>query len=160
MRRVRRAPDRLRQEAFLPPRAPEITQAFTRVEDIAYVGLGILLAASAVVLLLDGALMFGRRLVAGTLPGRIVEPLDRILFILMTVGARARARTLPHRWVDRGYASHPRGDRGVRRGRQDRECLATRPVLELGLLTLMVLILVIALVLLRRRSAFATADRA
>jgi hypothetical protein len=62
-----------------------IAQSFTRVEDVVYIGLGILLAASAVVLLADGALNFGRSLIGGTLPGRVIDLLDRILLILIIV---------------------------------------------------------------------------
>ena len=48
-----------------------------------YIGLGILLTASAVVLLGAAALTFGRHLLAGTLPDTAVALLDRILLILI-----------------------------------------------------------------------------
>ena len=50
-----------------------------------YVGLGLLLAGAALVLLADGALMFGRALIGGELPARVIELLDRILLILIVL---------------------------------------------------------------------------
>jgi hypothetical protein len=62
-----------------------ISHAFGRVEDVVYIGLGLLLAASAVVLLASGALSFWRSLLGGTLVKDIVPLLDHILLILMIV---------------------------------------------------------------------------
>lgn len=45
-----------------------VARGFTYIEDVVYVGLGVLLAGAAVVLLADGAAMFWRTLVAGELP--------------------------------------------------------------------------------------------
>ena len=50
-----------------------IAPSFTRVEDVVYVGLGLHLAGGALVLLVDGGLMFGRHSIAGTMPGAIIE---------------------------------------------------------------------------------------
>jgi Phosphate-starvation-inducible E family len=129
----------------------------------------VLLAARAVVRLVDAALVFGRHLVSGTMPGRIL--LDRILLILMiveilyTVQVSFREHTLaPEPFLIIGLIAATRrilvvtaefaelaktGGTGV-----------LHAMLELGLLTLMVLVLVLALVLLRRRSTQAVADRA
>ena len=62
-----------------------IAKQFTRVEDVVYVGLGLLLAGCAVTLLVTGAIDFYSGLVAGTLSGRIIEMLDRILLVLLVV---------------------------------------------------------------------------
>src|SRR5262249_26520544 len=62
-----------------------IARSFSWVEDIMYVALGVLLAASAVVLLGSTAFSFARQLFNGTLPGSIVEVLDRLLLVLMIV---------------------------------------------------------------------------
>src|SRR2546427_11295770 len=62
-----------------------IVQGFMRVEDAVYAGLGTLLAAIALVLLVAVAVAFVRALLGDTLPDHAVELLDRILLILMIV---------------------------------------------------------------------------
>src|SRR5438132_5353851 len=62
-----------------------IMRGFIRVEDAVYVGLGTLLAAMALALLVAVAISFAHTLLADTLPGHVVELLDRILLILMIV---------------------------------------------------------------------------
>ncbi len=62
-----------------------IAKQFTRIEDVVYVGLGILLAASALVLLVSGAIRFGESLVTGQFVARSIDLLDRLLLILMIV---------------------------------------------------------------------------
>jgi uncharacterized membrane protein (DUF373 family) len=62
-----------------------ISLGFTRVEDLVYIGLGVLLAGSALVLLGAGAFNFWQGLMEGTLSQDIVTLLDRILLILMIV---------------------------------------------------------------------------
>lgn len=58
---------------------------FTHAEDAVYVGLGVLLAVGAVVLLVTTAVTFGRSLLAGTLGANIVELLDQVLLVLILV---------------------------------------------------------------------------
>lgn len=148
-----------------------IAQAFTGVEDVVYVGLGLLLAASALALLVDGVLDFGRSLFAATMPGRIIAFLDRILLILMivevlyTVQVSFREHTLaPEPFLIVGLIAATR--RILVLTAEFAEMAKTggsaflHAILELGLLTLMVLVLVVALVLLRRRSTQAVAERA
>jgi len=60
-----------------------IARSFTHVEDVLYVALGVLLTAGALVLLADATLTFVSNLIAGTLPGRIIGLLDRVLLVLM-----------------------------------------------------------------------------
>ena len=62
-----------------------VARGFTLVEDIVYVGLGLLLAGSSIVLLVGGVITFVQNLMAGTLAGNIVVLLDRILLILLVV---------------------------------------------------------------------------
>ena len=62
-----------------------ITQGFSRAEDVVYIGLGFLLAANAIALLLAGGLNFWEGLRAGTLSRDMVAHLDRTLLILMIV---------------------------------------------------------------------------
>ncbi|EEF63097.1 phosphate-starvation-inducible PsiE family protein [Pedosphaera parvula] len=62
-----------------------IARAFTAIEDIVYVGLGLLLGATAIVLLVSGIVSFCESLVAGTFPGTAISLLDRILLILLIV---------------------------------------------------------------------------
>src|SRR5438067_7881084 len=62
-----------------------VARAFTWVEDVVYVALGVLLAVSAIVLLGSTALSFSRDLLHAALPGAIVGLLDRLLLVLMIV---------------------------------------------------------------------------
>jgi uncharacterized membrane protein (DUF373 family) len=69
--------------------APEarslIARAFAAAEDVVYIGLGVLLAASALALLAGALIGFGPKLVSGDLPAQIIPLLDRILLILLVV---------------------------------------------------------------------------
>jgi hypothetical protein len=63
-----------------------IAHAFTLVEDVVYVGLGVLLAGAALALLVDGGVQFVRLVTAGkSLQPSIIDLLDRLLLILMIV---------------------------------------------------------------------------
>jgi hypothetical protein len=53
-------------------------RAFTAVEDMVYLGLGVLLAGCSVALLVRGVINFGQNLIAGSLTTNIVPLLDRI----------------------------------------------------------------------------------
>ncbi len=72
------------------PNSPEvardwIARGFRTVEDIVYIGLGLLLTASAIVLLISGGIEFVQTLAAGTFVHSAIELLDRILLILLIV---------------------------------------------------------------------------
>src|SRR2546428_12863244 len=69
----------------VPAWRESIVQGFMRVEDAVYAGLGTLLAAIALVLLVAVAVAFVRALLGDALPDHAVELLDRILLILMIV---------------------------------------------------------------------------
>jgi hypothetical protein len=148
-----------------------IAQSFTRVEDVVYVGLGLLLTGGALVLLVDGVLMFGRHSIAGTMPGAIIELLDRVLLIVMivellyTVQVSFREHTLvPEPFLIVGLIAATRRILVVTAEFAELAeaggVVFQNAMLELGLLTIMVLVFVVALVLLRKRSIQAVADRA
>ena len=62
-----------------------IARAFTLVEDVVYIGIGVLLTFSALVLLVNGALGLWRATMQGApLPG-VINLLDRTLLVLMLV---------------------------------------------------------------------------
>src|ERR1043166_9092641 len=67
------------------PKRAWAARAFTAVEDIVYLGLGLLLAGSSIVLLVGGLITFGQQLIGGSLASNIVPLLDRILLILLVV---------------------------------------------------------------------------
>src|SRR5664280_1722751 len=62
-----------------------IARAFGAVEDLVYIGLGLLLAGSAVALLVATGIHFGRSVLSGDLSAQIIPLLDRILLILLVV---------------------------------------------------------------------------
>ncbi len=62
-----------------------IARAFAGIEDVVYVGLGLLLACGAIVLLVSAIITFGGHIVAGTLADNVITLLDRILLILLIV---------------------------------------------------------------------------
>src|SRR5258705_699021 len=148
-----------------------IVQGFMQVEGVVYVGLGTLLAAIALVLLVAAAVAFVRALLGETLPDHAVELLDRILLILMivellyTVQVSFREHALvPEPFLIVGLIAAVRrllvltaefarflekGD-GAFRG----------AMLELGLLTGMIVALVGSLVILRQRQPPVLVQRA
>jgi len=148
-----------------------VARLFTRVEDLVYVGLGVLLAGSAIVLLGAGIIDFVRHVVAGTLPGSVVELLDRILLILMiveilyTVQVSFREHTLvPEPFLIVGLIAAIRRVLVITaefsKLLEQGEVAFRNAMVELGLLTVMIVALVASLLMLRRRGAQAVADRA
>ena len=167
-----RVPPRAAAPGGISPAVRErIAQSFTHVEDVVYVGLGLLLAGGAVVLLVDGGLIFGRHSIAGTMPGAIIELLDRVLLIVMivellyTVQVSFREHTLvPEPFLIVGLIAATRRilvlTAEFAELAEAGGVVFQHAMLELGLLTIMVLVFVVALVLLRKRSIQAVADRA
>ena len=152
------------------PARAVVARGFTYIEDVLYVGIGVLLAGAALVLLGDGVVMFWRTLVAGELPSRVIELLDRILLILMiaeilyTVQMSLRAHSLvPEPFLVVALIA------GIRRvliitaefaDLVDKGPEAFRnAMIELGLLTAMIVALVGSLMLLRRRGSQPEAPR-
>ena len=158
------------------PRSPAdgrewVARAFTRVEDAVYLGIGLLLAASAVALLVTTGVAFVRSMLEGALASRVVAMLDQILLVFMiveilyTVQVSFREHALvPEPFLIVGLIAVIRrvlvliAEFGELLGKGSD--MFHNAMLELGLLTLMVLALVAALVLLRRRAATAVAPKA
>jgi hypothetical protein len=147
-----------------------IARGFTRYEDAVYIGLALLLAGSAGVLLVGAVAEFARHVIAAALPEHVVSLLDRILLILMiveilyTVQVSFREHALvPEPFLIVGLIA------AIRRVLvltaefssllEKGETAFRNAMIELGLLTLMVVALVGSLVMLRRRAPAAVADR-
>jgi uncharacterized membrane protein (DUF373 family) len=62
-----------------------IARAFTLVEDVVYIGIGTLLALSAAILLVNGAIGLWRATLEGAPLGGVISLLDRTLLVLMLV---------------------------------------------------------------------------
>jgi hypothetical protein len=148
-----------------------IAQGFTRVEDVVYIGLGLMLAGSALALLADGLIGFGQAVLAGELAARVVGLLDRILLIVMivevlyTVQVSFREHTLvPEPFLIVGLIAATRRilvlTAELPKLLEQGETAFRHAMWELGLLTVMVLVLVVSVVILRRRSDKAVAEKA
>jgi uncharacterized membrane protein (DUF373 family) len=148
-----------------------VARGFTRVEDFVYIGLAVLLAATAVGLLVQGAIDFGAKILTGALAGHVVALLDRILLILLivevllTVQVSFREHALiPEPFLIVGLIAVTR--RILVLTAEFEQLIRAEPaafrnaMLELGLLTVMVLVLVVSLVLLRKRGTQAVAEKA
>ena len=148
-----------------------LARAFTHVEDAVYLGLGLLLTAGAVALLVSSGIGFVRSVLAGALADHVIGLLDQILLIFMiveilyTVQVSFREHALvPEPFIVVGLIAVIRrvlvltAEFGelLEKG----EAVFRNAMLELGLLTVMVLALVAALVLLRRRAPMAVAEKA
>ena len=148
-----------------------VARAFTHVEDLVYLGIGLLLAASAIALLVTTGTLFVRSALEGVLAGRVVALLDQILLIFMiveilyTVQISFREHVLvPEPFLIVGLIA------GIRRvlvlTAEFGELLGKggdvfrHAMLELALLTVMILALVGALVLVRKRAPTAAAEKA
>ena len=141
-----------------------VVNSFAMVEDVVYVGLGVLLAAAAVFLLISGGVLFVQLLTGGELGNRIVDVLDRLLLILLIIEL---LYTVQVSFREHGLVAEPFLVVGliaaVRRilvltAQVPKLPEASEPVfrhalIELGLLTVMVLVLVASLTLLQKRKA-------
>ena len=147
-----------------------VARGFTLVEDVVYVGLGLLLSGAALVLLVSLGTNFWRGLAAGTLAGGVVGVLDQILLILMivellyTVQLSFREHVLvPEPFVlvaliasvRRILVLAPELPKVVEKG----DVQFQNAMIELSVLTVMTLSLVFCLVLLRKRHPEAVAER-
>ena len=154
-----------------PPVRERVAQAFTQVEDVLYVGIGVVLAVAALGLLINAAVMFARSIGAGAIGGSVVEVLDQLLLILMmieilyTVQVSFREHVLvPEPFVLVAMIA------AVRRilvltaefGKlmEQGESVFRYAMIELGLLTGMTGVMVACLVGLRNRGKEAVAERA
>jgi hypothetical protein len=121
-----------------------IAQGFTLVEDVVYVGLGVLLAGAALVLLASLVLFFGRGLLAGTVSGNIIGVPEPFVLVALIASVRRVLVLSPEltKVVELGGAQFQNA------------------MIELGVLTAMTLALVGCLVMLRKRHPGAVAERA
>jgi len=137
-------------------------RAFTLVEDIVYLGLGLLLAGSSIVLLVGGLITFGQQLIGGSLALNIVPLLDRILLILLvvellyTVQVSFREHTvIPQPFILVGLIAAIRRvlvlTAELAQVHEQTDVVFQRFVIELVVLTVLIIALVISLVLLRKR---------
>jgi hypothetical protein len=148
-----------------------VARAFTRAEDLVYVALGVLLAASAIALLISAGGSFVRAVAGGDIAGSLVGILDQLLLVLMiveilyTVQISFREHALmPEPFLVVGLIA---GIRRVLVITAELSKIAERDpatfqhaLLELGLLTVMILVLVGALGIVRRRAPGAVAEKA
>jgi uncharacterized membrane protein (DUF373 family) len=153
------------------PVRERIAQAFTQVEDVLYVGIGLMLAAGAVGLLLNTAVTFARSVGGGAIGGSIVGLLDQLLLVLMmieilyTVQVSFREHVLvPEPFVLVAMIAAVRrilvltAEFGTLM--EQGETVFRYAMIELGLLTAMTGVLVACLVGLRKRDKEAVAERA
>jgi uncharacterized membrane protein (DUF373 family) len=139
-----------------------VARIFTWIEDIIYIGLSIMLAASALALLVHTANSFVHELIAGPLAVVVVTLLDRLLLVLMivellyTVQVSFREHTLvPEPFLIVGLVATIRRILVLTAEFSDLqsrgEALVRIAMIELAVLTIMVLVLVTSLKMLRRR---------
>jgi uncharacterized membrane protein (DUF373 family) len=154
----------------LRPEAREwIARAFTTVEDVVYIGLGLILAGSAFWLLVTGVIDYVQSVVSGR--AETIKLLDRILLILLivellyTVQVSFREHALlPEPFLLIGLIS------AIRRVlvltaefgefRENAPESVQHFLIELGVLTVLILALAISLVLLRKTETPVVAHRA
>jgi uncharacterized membrane protein (DUF373 family) len=163
------------QVDMTPTKSPQsairtwIARAFTAVEDVVYICLGLLLAGSAFILLWTGVTDFGQSVAAGK--ASTIQLLDRILLILLivellyTVQVSFREHALlPEPFLLVGLISAIRrvlvltAEHGELL--EKTETVQRHFVIELAVLTALILALAVSLVLLRRKGAPVVAERA
>jgi uncharacterized membrane protein (DUF373 family) len=141
-----------------------IARAFTVVEDVVYISLGLLLAGSALALLVTSFISFVQDAIAGSLVTNIPSLLDQLLLILLivellyTVQVSFREHALvPEPFLLVGLISAIRrvlvvtAAFGELRGKS--ESTFQQFVIELGILTVLIVALAISLMLLRKQGA-------
>jgi uncharacterized membrane protein (DUF373 family) len=153
------------------PNRAWVARIFTAVEDVVYVGLGLLLTGCSLVLLVSGMIIFGQNLMGGSLTTNIVALLDRVLLILLvvellyTVQVSFREHALmPEPFLLIGLIA------GIRRVllltaelaqvQEKSEVVFQHFIVELVVLTVLIIALVISLVLLRKHAGASPAERA
>jgi hypothetical protein len=166
------APQRVDMKSGRGPVLRErIAQSFTQVEDVLYVGLGVMLAIGAGALLVNAALDLVRRLLTGEIGTGFIAVLDQLLLILMiieilyTVQVSFREHLLvPEPFVLVAMIAAVRrilvitAELGTLM--EQGEAAIRFAIIELGLLTVMTGVLVACLVGLRKRDKDAVAERA
>jgi uncharacterized membrane protein (DUF373 family) len=147
-----------------------ISSGFTRVEDVAYIALGLILAVSAMALVSTVALALGQALLAANLSDKIVGLLDQVLLILMiveilyTVQVSFREHTLvAEPFLIVGLIAAVRRvlilTAEFSKPAEVVEAAFRNAMFELGLLTVLILALVFSLFLVKKQG-IASAERA
>lgn len=154
-----------KQQKSQAPSTPRnwVARGFTAVEDAVYLGLGALLAASAIVLLITGGVQFVRSVTSGSFTADAVRLLDQILLILLvvellyTVQVSFREHALvPEPFLLVGLIAAIRrvlvltAEFGQLQQHTEQEY--QHFFIELGILTFLILAITLSLTLLRRRS--------
>ena len=138
-----------------------IARSFALVEDVVYIGLGLLLAASAIGLMIQGAITVFQSLSSGTIAQNIIGLLDSILLVLLvvellyTVQVSLREHSLvPEPFLLVGVIAAIRRvlvlTAAFSHAPPATAELFQRTMYELVVLTILVLVLVISLMLLRK----------
>lgn len=160
----------MKSKELTQPQRAWAASAFTVVEDIVYVGLGLLLAGSSIALLVASGINFVQNLMARSLTANIVPLLDRLLLILLVVEL---LYTVQVSFREHGLIPEPFLLVGliaaIRRVlvltaefaqvREQTELVFQHLVIELAVLTFLIIALVVSLVLLRKRGVTAMAER-
>lgn len=147
-----------------------IARGFSGVEDLVYIGLGLLLAGSAIVLLVSTFMSFGQSLLSGQITSNIIRLLDQILLILLVVEVLYTVQVsfrehavMPEPFLLVGLIAAIRrvliltaelGQPGVTGS------LVQRFLTELGVLTLLIVAIAVSLRVLGRRDTINVAPRA
>jgi uncharacterized membrane protein (DUF373 family) len=150
-------------KAAEPDIRDRISNVFTRIEDITYIGLAVLLAAGALILLGAAAWFLYNSIFSGEIRENIVDLLDQILLILMvleilyTVQVSFREHTLsPEPFLVVGLIAAVRRvliiTAEFSKPEEVLEAAFRNAMMELGLLTVLILSLVLSLQLLKRQS--------
>jgi uncharacterized membrane protein (DUF373 family) len=140
-----------------------ISNVFTRIEDITYIGLGVLLAAGALILLGAAAWFLYNSIFSGEIREFMVDLLDQILLILMvleilyTVQVSFREHVLsPEPFLVVGLIAAVRRiliiTAEFSKPAEVLEAAFRNAMMELGLLTVLILSLVLSLYFLKRQS--------
>jgi hypothetical protein len=146
-------------------------RGFTVVEDVVYLGLGVLLAGSAISLLVSSAISFSQNLLARSLTSNMVPLLDRLLLILLVIEL---LYTVQVSFREHGLIPEPFLLVGliaaIRRIlvltaefaeiKEQTDVVFQHLIIELAVLTFLTVALVASLVLLRKRGVAAVAERA
>src|SRR5258705_5534510 len=160
----------MKPKGSVPPNRAWVARAFTTVEDVVYLGLGLLLAGSSLTLLVSGMISFVQNLMARTLTGNIVPLLDRILLILLvvellyTVQVSFREHGLiPEPFLLVGLIAAIRRvlvlTAEVAQVQDEPETVFKHFITELVVLTVLIVALVFSLILLRMRGEGVVAER-
>ncbi len=149
-----------------------LAQGFTTVEDVLYVGLGVILSVAGMALLVNAAVHFTQRLIGGAIPATVASVLDQLLLVLMiieilyTVQVSFREHVLvPEPFVLVALIAAVRRILVITAEfsslmEQGGEQAVRYAMIELALLTVMAGVLVGCLVGLRKRDKEAVAERA